>query len=186
MSDRLAVMNDGRIEQLGTPIDVYERPANEFVAGFIGVSNLLERDGRRFTIRPEKIVDGSADRTRPCRGLPRRAGSDRRRRSTSARHALFVELEAGETLIAVSQNLETADGEALLEARESARRMSSWLEAQTFTINTTVRVSGEARSERRGHINEVPTSAAVTALAAAASAERARWRCAPAAAPLRA
>src|ERR1700728_664329 len=48
MSDRLAVMNDGRIEQLGTPIDVYERPANAVVAGFIGVSNLLERDGRRF------------------------------------------------------------------------------------------------------------------------------------------
>ncbi len=55
MSDRLAVMNDGRLEQLGTPIDVYERPANEFVAGFIGVSNLLERNGRRFTIRPEKL-----------------------------------------------------------------------------------------------------------------------------------
>ena len=55
MSDRLAVFNQGRIEQLGTPIEVYERPASEFVAGFIGVSNLLERGGRRFTIRPEKI-----------------------------------------------------------------------------------------------------------------------------------
>ena len=56
MSDRLAVMNNGRIEQLGTPIDVYERPANAFVAGFIGVSNLLEREGRCFTIRPEKVT----------------------------------------------------------------------------------------------------------------------------------
>ena len=55
MSDRLAVFNNGRIEQVGTPAEVYEHPANEFVAGFVGVSNLLERDGRRFTIRPEKV-----------------------------------------------------------------------------------------------------------------------------------
>src|SRR5438093_13579361 len=55
MSDRLAVFNEGRIEQLGAPAEVYERPATEFVAGFVGVSNVLERDGRRFTVRPEKI-----------------------------------------------------------------------------------------------------------------------------------
>src|SRR5216110_742572 len=55
MSDRLAVFNQGSIEQLGTPIEVYERPASDFVAGFIGVSNVLERGGRHFTIRPEKI-----------------------------------------------------------------------------------------------------------------------------------
>ncbi|MEU6035616.1 ABC transporter ATP-binding protein [Actinomadura sp. NPDC047616] len=41
MSDRIAVMNDGRIEQLGTPREIYERPASRFVAGFIGTSNLL-------------------------------------------------------------------------------------------------------------------------------------------------
>ncbi len=45
MSDRLAVMNAGQIEQVGTPIEVYEQPATEFVAGFIGVSNLIDRDG---------------------------------------------------------------------------------------------------------------------------------------------
>jgi putative spermidine/putrescine transport system ATP-binding protein len=55
MSDRLAVFNQGRIEQLGTPVDVYEQPASDFVAGFIGISNLLERDGRHITVRPEKI-----------------------------------------------------------------------------------------------------------------------------------
>src|SRR5213079_1264207 len=43
MSDRVAVFNQGRIEQVGTPAEVYERPANAFVAGFVGVSNLLER-----------------------------------------------------------------------------------------------------------------------------------------------
>src|SRR5207245_7507650 len=55
MSDRLAVFNEGQIEQVGSPADVYEHPQTEFVAGFVGVSNVLERDGRRITIRPEKI-----------------------------------------------------------------------------------------------------------------------------------
>ncbi len=55
MSDRIAVFNQGRIEQVSSPVELYERPATEFVAGFVGVSNLLERDGTRFTIRPEKI-----------------------------------------------------------------------------------------------------------------------------------
>src|SRR5207244_2276490 len=55
MSDRVAVMAQGLIEQVGPPAEVYERPATEFVAGFIGISNLLERDGVRFVVRPEKI-----------------------------------------------------------------------------------------------------------------------------------
>jgi len=60
MSDRLAVFNEGRIEQVGTPQDVYEQPQTEFVAGFVGVSNIVERNGRRYTIRPEKIRTVSA------------------------------------------------------------------------------------------------------------------------------
>jgi putative spermidine/putrescine transport system ATP-binding protein len=62
MSDRIAVFSEGRIEQVSPPVELYERPATEFVAGFVGVSNLLERDGSRFTIRPEKIqlVDPAA------------------------------------------------------------------------------------------------------------------------------
>ncbi|TML34088.1 MAG: spermidine/putrescine ABC transporter ATP-binding protein [Actinobacteria bacterium] len=55
MSDRLAVFNSGRIEQIGSPAKVYESPANAFVAGFVGVSNVVERGGRRFAVRPEKI-----------------------------------------------------------------------------------------------------------------------------------
>ncbi|MFV2175012.1 ABC transporter ATP-binding protein [Actinomadura sp. LOL_016] len=42
MSDRIAVMNEGRVEQVGTPRDVYERPATRFAAGFIGTSNVLD------------------------------------------------------------------------------------------------------------------------------------------------
>ena len=62
MSDRIAVFNDGRIEQVATPEDLYERPVNEFVADFVGVSNVIERGGERFTVRPEKIeVIGAGD-----------------------------------------------------------------------------------------------------------------------------
>src|SRR5438067_12961739 len=55
MSDRIAVFSDGRIEQIGKPGEIYEHPANDFVAGFVGTSNIIELDGRRYTVRPEKI-----------------------------------------------------------------------------------------------------------------------------------
>jgi putative spermidine/putrescine transport system ATP-binding protein len=62
MSDHLAVFNDGRIEQVGSPTEVYERPATEFVAGFVGTSNIVERHGRRISVRPERIeLNGAGD-----------------------------------------------------------------------------------------------------------------------------
>ena len=64
MSDRIAVMNQGRVEQVDTPEEIYERPATTFVAGFIGVSNLM----------PGEVV--SANGARPA-GPPRRRGRDR-------------------------------------------------------------------------------------------------------------
>ena len=67
MSDRLAVFNQGRIEQIGPPAEVYEHPQSEFIAGFVGVSNVIERDGRRYTVRPEKInllMDGELPQRR--------------------------------------------------------------------------------------------------------------------------
>jgi putative spermidine/putrescine transport system ATP-binding protein len=65
MSDRLAVFSEGRIEQVGTPKDVYERPRTEFVAGFVGVSNIVRQNGRRVTVRPEKIRLAAEGRGRP-------------------------------------------------------------------------------------------------------------------------
>ena len=61
----------------GRPVEVYERPATEFVAGFVGVSNMLERNGRRFTVRPEKIrllADGRAAARGRADGNRRSAG----------------------------------------------------------------------------------------------------------------
>ncbi len=55
MSDRIAVFDQGEIAQIGTPADVYERPVNPYVAKFVGLSNLLTRDGRTLMVRPEKL-----------------------------------------------------------------------------------------------------------------------------------
>ena len=60
MSDRIAVMNAGRIEQIGTPTEIYDRPRTRFVADFIGEINLIERPGgKALAVRPEKIVLGA-------------------------------------------------------------------------------------------------------------------------------
>ncbi len=63
MAGRLAVMNDGRIVQVGTPHEVYERPRSRFVADFIGIANILPLDGGRrwLALRPEKIVLSAAE-----------------------------------------------------------------------------------------------------------------------------
>jgi spermidine/putrescine transport system ATP-binding protein len=63
MSDRIAVMNGGRVEQLGTPREVYEEPTTEFVADFIGSLNALDLDGARITVRPEHVHVGTAPET---------------------------------------------------------------------------------------------------------------------------
>src|SRR5581483_5457183 len=63
MSDRIAVFNHGKVEQIGTPAEIYERPATAFVAGFVGTSNILEGvlaqqvmgKAGTYAIRPEKI-----------------------------------------------------------------------------------------------------------------------------------
>jgi putative spermidine/putrescine transport system ATP-binding protein len=61
MSDRIAIMADGRIQQLGTPSEVYMRPQNRFVAGFFGESNFLSVDveamGDRAVLRPHAMAD---------------------------------------------------------------------------------------------------------------------------------
>ncbi len=55
MSDRIVIMNHGRIVQIGAPSDLYERPRTIFAASFLGKSNFIRRDGRTFALRPEKI-----------------------------------------------------------------------------------------------------------------------------------
>ena len=56
LSDRIAVMRQGDIEQVGTPASIYDNPENEFVAGFIGQMNLIEDAGHKVAVRPEDVV----------------------------------------------------------------------------------------------------------------------------------
>jgi putative spermidine/putrescine transport system ATP-binding protein len=126
MSDRIAVFSRGRIEQIGTPSEVYERPANEFVAGFVGISNVLDRDGRRFTIRPERIRF-SADGGEP--------GTVRSVVYAGPITRYLVELERGGRITVVRQNdsaprAEVADGQPVTVA---------WRPEDTFAIQTTSR-----------------------------------------------
>ena len=113
MSDRIAVFNEGRIEQVSPPVELYEQPATEFVAGFVGVSNLLERDGSRFTIRPEKIqlLDPAA--------APNGLRTERGRVVAVAYAGMVtrytVALEAGGELQLVRQNVEGASSDASSE-----------------------------------------------------------------------
>jgi putative spermidine/putrescine transport system ATP-binding protein len=111
MSNRIAVFNDGRVEQVGTPAEVYERPSNQFVTGFVGISNMLERDGRRFTVRPEKVrrLDEGGDGA----GLHTERGVVREVAYAGMITRYLVELEAGGELQVVHQNLETSSSEAL-------------------------------------------------------------------------
>jgi len=126
MSDRIAVFNTGRIEQVGTPSEVYERPETEFVAGFVGVSNVLERNGRRFTVRPEKI-----------RLLPPDAAGGEGGTIVDAVYAgaitrYTVELDAGGRLQVVEQNLETTSAD--VSAARGQRVKLHWSQDSVFEI----------------------------------------------------
>jgi putative spermidine/putrescine transport system ATP-binding protein len=104
MSDRIAVFNEGRVEQVGTPIEVYERPSNAFVADFVGVSNVVERDGRRYTVRPEKIR--LLENGTPVDGLETERGTLRDIAYAGMLTRYWVQLTAGGELQVVRQNLE--------------------------------------------------------------------------------
>jgi putative spermidine/putrescine transport system ATP-binding protein len=128
MSDRLAVFNHGRIEQMGTPADLYERPSTAFVAGFVGTSNLLRGEVAKsligmdglFTVRPEKIRMGEpgvsvADDEIGADGAIRAVvylGPDTR---------YIVALDAGSELVVTQQNLDRTSMEVLAAQGQPVR-----------------------------------------------------------------
>jgi putative spermidine/putrescine transport system ATP-binding protein len=120
MSDRLAVMNSGRIEQIGTPAEVYETPATSFVAGFVGVSNTLSGEAARavtgspvtITVRPEKIrmLDPSEQ---PAPHEVSLTGRVTEVVYLGAHTRFVVELDHGGQLVVLRQNLTQSSMEAL-------------------------------------------------------------------------
>jgi putative spermidine/putrescine transport system ATP-binding protein len=158
MSDRVAVLNLGRIEQVGAPAEVYEQPRTAFVADFIGVSNLIQRDGRELTVRPEKITilaDGDAA---PA-GAHVEPGTVSDVIYTGVLTRYVVELDAGgELTVSRLNNLspggttprtprDAPDGSAVVSGAHSspgglagswsngARVRVAWQEGQAFTIS---------------------------------------------------
>jgi putative spermidine/putrescine transport system ATP-binding protein len=126
MSDRIAVFSEGRVEQIGSPAEMYEHPRTEFVADFIGTSNLLERNGRRFTVRPEKIrmLSGEAAEGEP--GVVRAAVY------LGAVTRYVVALDGGGELVAMQQNLAVTSSDA--RAMEGRRVRLAWSPDVEFAI----------------------------------------------------
>ncbi|MEP0805180.1 MAG: ABC transporter ATP-binding protein [Chloroflexota bacterium] len=120
MSDRIAVFNEGKIVQVGTPAEIYEHPATAFVAGFVGTSNLVDGEvakritGRaiRFSIRPEKIHMGAPDA---------KVEADSYGADGVVRDVIYlglytrylIELNGGGDLVVVEQNLKTTSMDVL-------------------------------------------------------------------------
>ena len=120
MSDRIAVFNEGRIVQVGTPAEIYERPASPFVAGFVGTSNLIGGDLARritgseqmFSVRPEKVHFGDLQSPAP---------DDQFCVDGVIRDVIYlglftrylVEIEPGVDLVVVEQNLKTTSMDVL-------------------------------------------------------------------------
>ena len=130
MSDRIAVFNEGRVEQVGEPESVYERPSNAFVAGFVGVSNLIHRDGGSFTVRPEKvrlIAPGE-----PVEGLVVEEGTIADVSYAGMITRFHVTLDGGDRLQVARQNLEQTSHED--EGMRGERVKVGWRREHTVAV----------------------------------------------------
>ena len=139
MSDRLAVFNRGRIEQIGAPAEVYEHPGTAFVAGFVGSSNLVEGEAARmllgttgrFAIRPEKIRLGEpTDKT----GADEHSALGKIKTVVylGAETRFIIALDIGGDLMVIQQNLKESSMEAL-SAQGRAVRLT-WKRGHVLTL----------------------------------------------------
>ncbi len=139
MSDRIAVFNLGRIEQVGTPAEIYEHPATPFVAGFVGVSNLIAGEvakritgaETRFAVRPEKIHLASANET----VAPDMYAADGKVRDVvylGLYTRYLVELDGGGDLVVVEQNLKTTSMDVMQVKGQAVRLL--WKKEHIRTV----------------------------------------------------
>jgi len=130
MSDRMAVFNEGKIEQVGTPSEIYERPATPFVAGFVGTSNLISGEVAKritgseqmFSIRPEKIhlgaANGNLDLDKDIFSID---GVVRDVVYLGLFTRYLVEIEGGSDLVVIEQNLKTTSMDVLSAKGQNVR-----------------------------------------------------------------
>jgi putative spermidine/putrescine transport system ATP-binding protein len=128
MSDRIAVFNEGKIQQVGTPPEIYERPASAFVAGFVGTSNLVDGEVARritgseemFSIRPEKIHLDSTH-SEPAQDMLCIDGIVRDVVYLGLFTRYLVEIEGGNDLVVIVQNLKTTSMDVLSAKGQKVR-----------------------------------------------------------------
>ncbi len=148
LSDRIAVFNAGKVEQVATPTELYEQPATSFVAGFVGTSNLLESEvaervlGEPVTvsIRPEKIHLHGEDEPVPEGDQVAVAGTVTNVVYLGSATHTVVELAGGGQLSVMQQNTESSLDHVM--ARRGQRVLLSWQRAHT------VRLAPQARGAR--------------------------------------
>jgi ABC-type Fe3+/spermidine/putrescine transport system ATPase subunit len=128
MSDRVAVMNRGRIEQLGPPGEIYDRPATRFVADFIGETNFIERDGRTIALRPEQLRLRRADAA--ANGWP--AGEVVTTMIVGPAVQCVVRTDSGQELLVREQRIGEDRGVASL--REGDRVVITWADHEALEL----------------------------------------------------
>ncbi|MGE5831042.1 MAG: ABC transporter ATP-binding protein [Micromonosporaceae bacterium] len=153
MSDRVAVFNNGRVEQIGPPAEVYERPASAFVAGFVGTSNLLTGAtaekilGRRgaFSVRPEKIHLSPDVGEEPGAGLISATGRVAEVSYAGPATRFVVDLDAGERLVAVQQNQQTSSADVAALRGQAVRLI--WRTEHVVEVPSSPLVNASQRSD---------------------------------------
>ncbi|MGI5459576.1 ABC transporter ATP-binding protein [Streptomyces sp. CA-249302] len=143
MSDRIAVFDQGRIQQVGTPAEIYERPATPFVASFVGTSNLLEGESAQrvvgtpgvYSVRPEKIriLKESAETDEPDHTTAVGTVAEVVYLGDATR--FLVDLDAGGRLTALQQNLETSAED--VAAYRGTRVRLQWHHRHTIQVPDT-------------------------------------------------
>jgi putative spermidine/putrescine transport system ATP-binding protein len=133
MSDRIAIMNKGVIEQVGAPKDIYQLPATPFVASFIGTSNVIVREGRTQLIRPERLrlLPTSSMLPDGARGEPGTV-SDVVYLGMVTR--IFVHLDGGDDMVAVRTNDDTSSEAMAVAAGD--RLLVSWRAEDAFELES--------------------------------------------------
>ena len=183
MSDRIAVMRAGRIEQLGNPEELYERPTTAFVAGFLGVSNLLEgevtgQDGSLVTVRlgdgtllrapsdgvaasgavrvgvrPEKLRVDASAEGGATDGLNALAGIVLDASYIGVSTQYLIQTGEGHRLTVYAQNLDTAGAAELLA--DGQRVQLTWKPQHTFVISGPAEhVAGDPHMSEEGDTDE--------------------------------
>jgi putative spermidine/putrescine transport system ATP-binding protein len=153
MSDRMAIFDRGPVEQVGSPAEVYEKPATAFVAGFVGTSNILSGataeailgQSGTYTVRPEKIHLEDADAAVPDGS----AFADGRVHDVvylGSDTKYYVELAAGGSLAVIKQNVATSSTEALAQKGRSVRLV--WERRHALPLQAGPEPDGRAEAGR--------------------------------------